>query len=120
MNKLQKEQTEKLTACGFEFVNDGDAYEPYQDFYRYANLTKTENLREGITFNKETGEFYASLEIQSDFGGNIREYGTSDEAEEDEIKTLSEALAWLEAAKKDFQLEIESVIKQSKQIAVSV
>jgi hypothetical protein len=109
MHKLPNEQITHLKAKSFALINDGEAYEPYQDFFRYTQLTKHENLSEGITFNRENGEFYASLAIQSDWSSGCKEYGTSDNFE-----TLAKAFDWLETAKVEFDAEIKAVTKTDR------
>lgn len=98
--RIKQVEAQKLEALGFELINDQD----YLDFYRCEDLTKSENLREGVTFNSETGKFYAMLDIQSDYTDGTDEFGTSEE-----FLTIEECLCWLKAAALKWQLQIHAV-----------
>lgn len=98
---LKAEDVKILKTRGFDLINDN---EDYKDFYKCEDLTKTENLRAGITFDCETAKFYGFPDIQSDFTDACREYGTSEQ-----FDSLPPVFEWLAASRLEFQPIIEEL-----------
>jgi len=102
---LSSDDAEVLNVHGYLLANDGD---DYKDFWKQDEiLTKHENVREVVTFNCDTGKFYGSLDIQSDFMDNCFEYGASEV-----VATLREVFAWLGQARLEFAPKIEEIRNQ--------